>query len=382
MPSLLPEKTEVAIIGGGIIGLAIAFELVQRGKQVTVLERDRVGRGATWAAAGMLATAAEAEGEDAPLVRLAAESKRIFPQFVASVEKAAGLSCGFREEGTLVVALGHDDELDLDHLRAAQAARGLASQRLSAEEVFQREPQLSGWVTGGLFVPDDSQVDSRAFAQALATAVRSLGGTITEGALVESLERRNGRVGVINGRMGDKEISVQCESAVIAAGAWSTVAFPDLGTVSKVRPVKGHTIRLRGPHLISHVVRTPDVYIFPRAGGEIVVGATTEEQGFDATPLAGAVLDLLRHAWRALPGLYDLEFLEVTTGFRPMTRSHLPMMGALREEGAFIATGHGRHGIFLAPATAALMADLIAEGKTSDLLVEFQPLPPMAGRNA
>ncbi len=378
MTSPIPEQSDIAVIGGGIIGLAVAFELSRRGKRVLVLERDLVGRAATWASAGMLASVSEAEGEEAPLLDLAAETQRLYPDFIAAVEKASGLSCGYRREGTLFLALGRDDELDLDHLRAAQAARGLVSHHLTAEEVFAKEPQVSGWVTGGLFAPDDHQVDPRSFALALAEGTRNLGGTIIENAAVTGLDVQAGRVRGMTVNSAGHDVAVRCDAAVLAAGAWSTVEFPALETASRVRPVKGHTVRVRGPRLISHVIRTPEVYIVPRANGEIVIGATSEEKGFDPTPQAGAVMDLLRRAWRALPGIYDLEFVEVATGFRPMTRSHLPMLGALRQDGAFIATGHGRHGVFLAPVTAMLMADLIVDGKTQDLLTHFLPLPRLA----
>jgi glycine oxidase len=373
MKMSLPASAEIVVVGAGVIGLAIAFDLARRGKSVLVLERDRIGAGATRASAGMLAPVSEAEAEEPALVELALESHRRYPEFVEAVESASGMRCGFRQEGTLVVALGHDHEEELDHLLEAQRQRGLVCQRLTAEETFQREPHLSGWVTGGLLAEEDFQVDPRALALALAAATRAHGGHIVEGSAVEALDRQKGRLVRVTGRTEGQEFSVDCDAAVVAAGAWSSTDIRSQASELGIRPVKGQTVRVRGPELMRHVLRTPEVYVVPREGGELVIGATVEEQGFDVTPTAGAVMDLLRRAWHVLPGIYDCVFSEVSVGLRPAARNHLPLIGATDEEGVFVATGHYRHGVLLAPVTAWLLADLIAGGTRSDLLEHFSP---------
>ena len=371
MNDQLPDRAEIVIIGAGAIGLAIAFELVRRNRSVLVLERDRIGAGATWASAGMLAPVSEAKAEEPAMVELALESHRRYPEFVEAVEAASGLSCGFRQDGTLVVALGRDEEEELEHLREAQQSRGLRSIPLTADEVFEREPHLSGWVTGGLLAAEDYQVDPRLLVKALATAIRSGGGIIAEGARVEALESEGTRLRRVSGQCGSREFTVDCDVAVVAAGAWSGTTIDSPVSDFGIRPVKGQICRLRGPRLIRHVLRTPEVYLVGRGSGELVVGATMEELGFDSTPTAGAVMDLLRKAWRVLPGIYDFTLSEFTVGLRPAARDHMPLMGATEVEGVFVATGHYRHGILLTPATAWLMADLIANGRGSSLLTPF-----------
>ena len=373
MNEQMPHRAEVVVVGAGAIGLAIAFELVRRDMSVLVLERDRVGAGATGVSAGMLAPVSEAKAEEPEIVELALESHRRYPEFVEAVEAASGLSCGFRREGTLVVALGRDDEEELEHLREAQQSRGLRSIPLTADEVFEREPHLSGWVTGGLLAAEDYQADPRLLVEALAAAIRNGGGRIEEGARVDALEAEGGRLRRVSGRQGGREFVVDCDAAVVAAGAWSGTTIESPVSDYGIRPVKGQIARLRGPRLVRHVLRTPDVYLVGRGDGELVVGATMEELGFDPTPTAGAVMDLLRKAWHVLPGIYDCEFAEFDVGFRPASRDHLPLMGETDVEGVFVATGHYRHGILLTPATALLMADLIAEGRESSLLAPFGP---------
>jgi glycine oxidase len=171
----------------------------------------------------------------------------------------------------------------------------------------------------------------------------------------------------------EEPFAVGCDVAVLAAGAWSSqdVAWPapPLG----VRPVKGQLVRLHGRDLLRHVVRAPQVYLVPREGGDLVVGATMEEQGFDPTPTAGAVMDLLWNARLIVPAIYDLQLAEVDVGFRPATRDHLPVIGATDVRGLYVATGHFRHGVLLAPVTAGLLADLIVEGRLEQSLAPFRP---------
>jgi glycine oxidase len=366
----LPDRSEVAVIGGGVIGLSVAYELARRGRRVIVLDRDDLPGVATRAAAGMLAPTSEADLSDEPLVDLELDSLRRYPAFVAGIEALTGQSCGHRADGTLWIALNRDQEGDLERLASMQRAKGLAASWLSARDALAREPHLSGRVVAGLLIEGDHQVDPRALAAALRTAVVALGGQIVTGCRVTRIDGKDGRVRGVSGETAGSTFQVACDVAVLAAGVWSgdvDAPLPPLG----LRPVKGQLVRLGGPELLRHVVRSPDVYLVPRRGGELLVGATMEEQGFDGLPTAGAVLDLLREAWRILPGTYDLAVIELSVGFRPAVRDHRPVIGATSTHGLYVATGHFRNGVLLAPATAHHLADWIVEGRRPPALAPF-----------
>jgi glycine oxidase len=222
----------------------------------------------------------------------------------------------------------------------------------------------------GLLIEEDHQVNPRALAAALATGIAGLAGQLVTGCRATRIDHTAGRVDGVSGVAGGAAFRVACEVAVLAAGVWSgevEAPVPPLG----LRPVKGQIVRLGGPELINHVVRSPDVYLVPRRGGELVVGATMEEQGLDTLPTAGAVLDLLREAWRVLPGVYDLAVTELSVGFRPAVRDHLPVIGATATRGLYVATGHFRNGVLLAPATAHHLVEWIVGGAAPAALAPF-----------
>ena len=366
----LPGRSEVVVIGGGVVGLAVAYELARRGREVLVLDRDDAPGVATRAAAGMLAPTSEADLTDRVMVELELDSLGRYPDFVAGIEGLTGQSCGYRTEGTLWVALDRDQNGDLERLFSMQRAKGLAARRLTVEEALAREPHLSGRIVAALLAEGDHQVDPRALARALGTALTALGGHLAGGCRATRIEEVAGRVQAVSGTAGESAFRVNAEVVVLAGGVWSEdVAgpVPELG----LRPVKGQLVRLTGPDLVRHVVRSPDVYLVPRRNGELLVGATMEEQGFDALPKAGAVLDLLREAWRLVPGIDDLAVAELSVGFRPAVRDHLPVIGGTATRGLFVATGHFRNGVLLAPATAHHLADWILSGTAPAALAPF-----------
>jgi len=365
--SVLPR---VAIIGGGVIGLAIGWRLAAAGCGVTLFERDGVGRGASWAAAGMLAAACEAEPGETALLRLNRHSQALWPGFAGEVEAAAGLAVGYRGEGTLLVALDRDDRARLQATYEFQRRLGLDLAWLGAAETGAREPHLSPGLAGAVFSPGDHQVDNRLLTVALAMAFRRAGGILREHTAVDAVATAGGRATGI--RIGGD--LVPADFVVLAAGAWS----PQIGGLDAirlfVRPVKGQMLALRmdpAAPLLRHVVWTKQVYLVPRGDGRLIVGGTVEERGFDDRLTAGGMLALLEGAWRALPAVEELPIDEIWVGFRPGSRDDAPLLGPCAIDRLVLATGHHRNGILLTPATAAAIATFVLTGEVAAAIQPF-----------
>jgi len=358
---------QVSVVGGGVIGLSVARELLRRDCRVTVLHRgDSLAGVSTPAAAGMLAPVSEVELQDEPLLHLGFDSLARYPRFVAEL----GADCGFRRDGTLWVAFSRDDLDELDHLRGTLEARGLSAEPIDATRLLELEPHLGSRVQGGLRV--DLQIDPRALLRVLERAVLEAGGTIESGVTVREIVVDGTRVRALRCESADAALADRPVSTVVlAAGAWSCEAIRSPLTGAGVRPVKGQLLRLRGARLLRHVIRHPEVYLVPRSDGELLVGATMEEQGFDVTPTAGAVHDLLRKASIVLPGLYDLALEEINVGLRPISRDNRPLLGPTACDGLFAACGHGRQGVLLAPATAHYVAEAVVSGRIDPALEPF-----------
>jgi glycine oxidase len=345
---------DVAVAGGGAIGLACAWRAAQRGLSTVVLD---AGDAAAWrVAAGMLAPVTEAQfGEDA-LLELNLRGARGFDGFCAELGQASGEDPGLRETGTLAVARDRDDAEVLERLLAFRRELGLEVERLRPSQARRLEPALAPTVRLALDVPGDHSVDPRRMVAALAAAFERAGGTLRRGARVAALDSE----GV---RLAGGEV-VRAEQVVLATGA-AQVDLPDEVRVP-VRPVKGQTLRLRDPRgagLVDRTIRGIDAYLVPRADGEYVLGATMEEQGFDTAPTAGGVYELLRDMSEVVPGVLELEITELLAGLRPATPDNLPAIGPGVRDGLVWATGHYRNGIVLAPVTAdAVAAVLCGEG--------------------
>jgi glycine oxidase len=362
--------TDVAIVGGGVIGLSCAFELARRGRSVTVIEREQPGFGASTVAAGMLTPSFEVELTPLALVELQLDSLRRYLQFVSDIEAAGGLSCGYREEGSLWVSRHRDDELELDHIRKIQEDRGLPARRLTGREVRQIEPYVSPRAVGGLLVESDHQVNSRTLMAALQAACETVGVSIRSGVGVTSVTRSQGRIELTLEEPSGASV-MSSEQVLLAAGVWLedglVTPLPTIG----MRPIKGQIVHLKGQPLADHVLRNSDIYIVPRSGGELLLGATEEEQGFDLRPTAGGTLDLLRYAFEILPGIYDLYVSEIDVGLRPAVTDHQPVLGPTNVDGIYIAGGHYRGGVILAPSTAHWMAELMTTGRIPDQIEPF-----------
>lgn len=353
--SLEHAKPDVAVVGGGPIGLASAWRAAQRGLRVCVLDAGEPG--AWHVAAGMLAPVAEAHfGEDA-LLELSLRAAAGFPDFCAELGAASGHDPGLRQGGTLVVARDRDEAEALDRLLAFRKRLGLGVERLLPSAARRAEPALAPTVRLALDVAGDHSVDPRRLVAALAGAVRAAGGSVLAHTRASALIAEGERVTGVRLQDGS---TLAAGAVLVAAGAHSALldGLPP-GAAIPVRPVAGQVLRLRDPHgpgLVTRTVRTSDAYIVPRADGRYVLGATMEERGFDAVPTAGGMFELLRDISEVLPGVLELEVEELLAGLRPVTPDNVPAIGAGALEGLFWGVGHFRNGILLAGLTGELIA--------------------------
>lgn len=367
-------RPSVGIVGAGVCGLGIGWRLAAAGCRVDVFDRAEPGRAASWAAAGMLATRAEAEPGEETLLALNLESQRMWPGFAAELTAASGISVDYRDEGTLIVALDRDDAEALRFNYDYQRGLELDVEWLSGAEARKREPFLSPNVSAGVFSPGDHQVDNRRLVEALVQACRAAGVQIHAGTEVKAIDVAAGRArGLV--LAGEEGGTRPYDVVVLAAGAWSRgiAGVPD-ALKPPVRPLKGQMLSVqmdpRDP-LLRHVVWAPGVYLVPRNDGRMIIGATVEEKGFDASLTAGGVLDLLRSTWEALPGMTELPIVEMWVGHRPTSRDDAPILGPTAVEGLVMATGHHRNGILLTPVTADAVSRYILSGKVMPAIEPF-----------
>lgn len=356
------------VVGGGVIGLSAAWRLAQRELRVAVLERGEPGEGTSNVAAGMVAPVAEADPREEPLLRLGITSARAYPGFVAELESAAGADAGYLRCGTLAAARDRDEAEALERQLEIRRRLGLDVNPLRPSQARTLEPGLAPTLRGALEFPEDHAIDPRRLTAALAAAVRRSGCVLRRHAEVVSVEIGDGVVLAGGERLTAPRV-------VVAAGIWSSslAGIPDEARVP-IRPVKGQIIRLHdpaGPGLLTRVLRMPSAYVVPRGDGGYVLGATMEERGFDTTVTAGAIFELMRDAAELLPGLSELVIDELSAGLRPGTVDNAPIVGPGAVEGLFWATGHYRHGILLAPATAELIAGAVVDG--APVPDEFSP---------
>ena len=384
------SKVDLAVLGGGIVGLSVAWRARLSGMSVVLLERDELGSGATHVAAGMLAPVAEVEfGEvGRRVLELGVRSAGIWPDFAAELEQVSGIDVGLRRTGTLVVARDDDEARELERQLAFRESLGLSALRLRASEARERELALAPTVRLALEAPDDHSVDPRRVVAALRRACELEGVLVCEHRQVHGLELDTDAKRVVGvrvsrqwagdveaGGVADGEVledgaceSIYARDVVVAMGAWSggLGGLPE-GAGVPVRPVKGQIMRLRdpaGPGLLQRVVRFAGGYLVPRGDGHYVLGATMEERGFEPQATAGGVYELLRDGHELVPGISELRIEELGVGYRPGTPDNAPVIGPGTLEGLIWATGHYRNGILLAPLTAELVTRLLLGNET------------------
>ncbi|SDX07275.1 glycine oxidase [Amycolatopsis xylanica] len=345
--------SRLSVVGGGVIGLSVAWRAAVRGRKVTVFDPSP-GRGASWLAGGMLAPVTEAWPGEEAVLRIGEESLRRWPGFARELAEE-GFDPGLSDAGTMVVALDSADAGHLEILAEYLKSLGREVEPVTGREARKAEPGLSGAVRSGLLVPGDLAVDNRKLLQALEKAARKRGVKFVHKELAELPE---GEV-------------------VIAAGAWSSRLHPLL---DGVRPLKGEILRLkprRGclpppKRTVRAVVEGKPIYLVPREEGELVLGATQYEAGFDTAVTAKGVRELLEGAERVFPGIAEYELVETAAGLRAASVDTMPYIGELAG-GVYAATGHHRNGLLLAPITADAIVALLAGEPVPDEVIAANP---------
>ncbi len=356
---------DAVIIGGGIIGCAIAWRLGQAGLRVAVIERGEIGREASWAAGGMLAPLAEANQADA-FFALAVASRAMYAAFAHELREITGIDIEYRTEGTLHLALSDADEEELEHRWQWQHEAGLNSKKLSVDCVLKLEPSLTPKLRWALKFPEDHQVDNRRLMLALEVAARKAGVEFWLHTEAAQVAIANSQVSSLITTQGE----IKTHTVIIAAGCWSSLVKTNSNTAIKnffVEPVRGQMVALQIPvPALQHVVYSSNSYLVPRLGGYVIAGSTTENVGYDKRVTASGIASIIDRAIEIAPALAGQALRETWAGLRPKTRDDWPILGADPQiKGLVYATGHYRNGILLTPITAQVIGELVTRGESS-----------------
>jgi len=357
-----------------VIGLSAAWQAARGGARVAVLDRAEPPAGATRVAAGMLAPVGELAFGEPELLEMTLASAALYPQFVAALEAASGESTGYTYQGALHIALDRDEAAELRRVHDLQRSLGLAAEWLPPRRCRELEPGLTPSFNGGVHAPGEAAVDPRALTRALLAALAEAGAEVRSATEVVAGIFAGERLAGVRTAAGEE---LRAESTVLAMGAWSGRAewLPEHARPA-VRPVKGQIVELRsrdGEPPCERIIASERVYLVPRPDGRLIVGATSEEQGFDTAVTAGGVHELLREAYRLLPDVAEMELVDSLAGLRPGTPDNLPLIGPGAIEGLVLATGHYRNGILLAPLTADAIAAVLAGEQLPEALAPAHP---------
>jgi glycine oxidase len=365
---------DAVVVGGGAIGLCCAWRAARRGARVAVLDRAEPPAGATRVAAGMLAPVGELTFGESELLRMTLAAAEAFPSFVAELEAASGIGTGYARHGALHIALDRDEAAELRRVHDLQRSLGLGAEWLPPRRCRELEPGLTPSFNGGVHAAGEAAIDPRRMTAALLAALRSEGVEMCGGVEVTAALLDGERIEGIRTAAGEE---LRAGNVILSTGAWSGAAtwLPESAR-PPVRPVKGQILELRAPGgeaPCERIVASERVYLVPRPGGRLIVGATVEERGFDSTVTAGGVHELLREAYRVLPEVAEMELVEAMAGLRPGTPDNLPLIGPGELEGLILACGHHRNGILLAPLTGEAVAALLAGEPLPDALAAAEP---------
>lgn len=362
---------DLLVLGAGVIGLGCAWRAARAGLAVEVVDAGGAER-ASEVAAGMIAPVGEALWGEEALLAAAVDSAARWPAFAAELETDAGFEVPYRRCGSLHVGLDRDEHAGLRRLHDLHSELGLEASWLRGSECRRLEPGLTTAVTGGYLAPGEAEIDPRALLAALRAAVASRGVSVIDGRAEELLLDGGRVVGV---RLaGGEELRAGLVLAATGARLGGELLPPEVRP--PVRPLKGEVLRLRcrpGERPVERIIASERVYVVPRGGEDVVIGATMEDRGFDLRVTAGGVHELLREAYRAVPEVAELELLECRAGLRPTTPDNTPVVGRTAIEGLLVAGGHHRHGIMLAPGTAEAIAAGLSGGEVPEVATRLRP---------
>ena len=364
-------NSEILIIGAGIIGLSLARELHKKGfRQITILERGEIGKESSFAAAGMLAPQAETNKTD-EFFYFCAESNWLYPNFAAGLFEETDVDIELDRAGTLYLAFTEEDAAEIRRRFEWQKSAGLQVEHLSAQATRQAEPFVSPDVLESLFFPNDWQVENRKLLHALHKYCELYGIEIRENTEIKKLLAEKNCI--IGAETATEKF--HAEKVVLATGAWTSFIKADNFALPRVLPIRGQMIAFyTAKRIFSRVIYSPRGYIVPRADGRVLAGATVEDAGFEKAVNAEGIDFVREHALEIAPSLVNLEIQDAWAGLRPFAADGLPIVGEFAEiENLSIATAHYRNGILLAPLTAKILADKIADGKDSEYLKCFSP---------
>jgi len=354
----MSQSHDIVIVGGGVIGLAIAYALAREGLAPVVLDRSELGREASWAGAGLIPPESKQNVEN-PSIALRSHSARLFPAWSAALREETGIDIGYRRTGGVDVALTDPEDQSLRNAAGRWRAEGIVFERLAPSDFTRVEPALRPELRSAYFLPDRAQVRNPRLLRALLEAVSHRGGRLMPWHAVEGFEIEKGRIVAVRTSEGN----IPCGTVVVAAGAWSGRLFEHLGLHAPTPPVKGQIVLLRGDRRLLHrIVEHGKNYLVPRDDGRILIGATEENAGFDTRPTARGARDLLDEALGLCPVLGESVVEATWAGLRPGSIDTKPYIGAAPGfENLFVATGHKRAGLQLAPGTAEIVADLVLD---------------------
>ncbi len=363
-------RADVVIVGGGIIGCAIAFFLAKAGVRPLILERGEVGGEASGGAAGMLTAQAHTE-EPGPLLDLKLASRALYGPLAAELRERTEIDIEYRKLGHLVPTLSDEEEVAVQRRIAWQSGQGLPAVKLTASEAREFEPGLTPQVRGAGWFPEDHHVNNSAVTQALAAATMRLGGGVRTGCTVVDLVREGDRMTGVR----TVEETISADTVILCAGAWSGQFETAAGLPLPIVPAKGQMVvtRLDAP-VLRRVVYGTEAYAIPRPRGEHIIGSTVEYVGYDKRVTVEGLTGILSRMTALVPALREAVLVTTWACLRPAAPDGLPVLGAIPgRPGLLVATGHFRNGILLAPVTGKLIAELITEGTPSISLMPFRP---------
>ncbi|MDE2847967.1 MAG: glycine oxidase ThiO [Gemmatimonadota bacterium] len=367
----MAQRSDIVVIGGGIVGLAVARRLCLSGCAVTVLERHRTGRGASWAAAGMLAPHCEFDAPD-PYFALCKTGLEHYAGFIETLREETGCAIDYNSTGAVFPALSDRGQARLEARYERHLRDGVPVERLTVREARRLEPNLTNGIRMALRYPDDHQVENRDVVTALAQSVLKGGGVIREGVTARKILLDGHRVAGVDTTEGTWKAqtvvnAMGCRARYLdgIAPAWRI----------PVRPVRGQILALQAGAAppFHHTIYTSGVYLVPRSDGRLIIGATVEEAGFRDEVTLGGVMQLFRDALELAPALKTWALDSTWSGLRPVARDGWPVLGATGTPGLFAASGHGRNGILLAPLTGDLVAEAILHDRVPSIMRPFLP---------